>query len=119
MGEPALLQQPTPVVMGPAFAGTTGISWGLDDLIVQQATAALGGRFQVQPVSYQRAAFAAIKDSPVAPVGLTGPSRLVDESFSPDTGDPARNENLHGAITDVIARSLSSTLSDMHLAEVR
>jgi hypothetical protein len=55
----------------------------------------------------------------VATVGLTGPSRLVDESFSPSTGDPIRNENLHGAITDLIARSLSSTLSDMHLAEVR
>ena len=26
---------------------------------------------------------------------------------------------LHGAITDLIARSLSSTLSDMHLADVR
>src|ERR1700724_4735113 len=45
-------------------------SWGLDDLIVQQATAALSGRFQVQAVSYPRAAFAAIKDSPVAPVNL-------------------------------------------------
>src|SRR5258707_1417807 len=184
-------------------------SWGLDDLIVQQASAALSGRFQVQPVSYQRAAFAAIKDSPVAPVnlvrgdpfkkllqtevtpqgldayivitkaksnfgngarkvegigfisygtllasysqihalyeirvfdgktfdviekmaaqpldnaeriGLTGPSRVVDESFSPGAGDPARNENLHGAITDLIARSLPSTLNDMHLADVR
>jgi hypothetical protein len=184
-------------------------SWGLDDLIVQQATAALSGRFQVQPVSYQRAAFAAIKDSPVAPVnlvrgdpfkklvqtevspqgldayivitkarsnfgggarkvegigfvsygtllasynqihalyeirvfdgktfdviekmaappldnggtvGVAGPSRLVDESFSPSAGDPARNENLHGAITDLIARSLPSILSDMHLADVR
>jgi hypothetical protein len=184
-------------------------SWGLDDLIVQQATTALNGRFQVRPVSYQRAAFTAIKDSPVAPVNLIrgdpfkklvqtevspqgldayivitkakanfggggrkvegvgfitygtllassnhihalyeirvidgktfdviekmtaqpldnteavrlpGPSRLVDESFSPSTGDPARNENLHGAITDLIARSLSSTLSDMHLADVR
>jgi hypothetical protein len=184
-------------------------SWGLDDLIVQQATAALSGRFQVQPVSYQRAAFSAIKDSPVAPVnlmrgdvlkkllktevtpqgldayiviikaksnfgggarkvegigfvsygtllasyseihvlyeirvydgktfdviekmaappldnGLTvgfgGPSRLVDESFSPSASDPARNENLHGAITDLIARSLSSTLGYMRLADVR
>ncbi|SRR5258708_20644536 len=184
-------------------------SWGLDDLIVQQATAALSGRFRVQQVSYQRAAFAAIKDSPVAPVnlmrgdplkklletevspqgldayiviakaksnfgggarkvegigfvsygtllasyseihvlyeirvydgktfdviekmvappldngatvGLAGPGRFVDESLSPSAGDPARNENLHGAITDLIARSLSSTLSDMHLADVR
>jgi hypothetical protein len=184
--------------------------WGLDDLIVQQATAALSGRFQVQRVNYQRAAFAAaIKDSPIAPVnlmrgdvlkkllktevspqgldayivitkaksnfgggarkvegigfvsyrtllasyseihvlyeikvfdgktfdviekmvappldngatvGLAGPGRLVDESFSPSAGDPARNENLRGAITDLIVRSLSSTLSYMHLADAR
>src|SRR5712671_3279435 len=46
-------------------------SWGLDDQIVQQATAALSGRFQVQPVTYNRAAFATIeKDSVVAPVNL-------------------------------------------------
>jgi hypothetical protein len=202
-----------------ARAGLTGLnnrsqsfpigSWGLDDLIVQQATAALSGRFQVQPVSYQRAAFAAIKDSPVAPVNLirsdpfkklvqsevspqgldayivitkaksnfggggrkvegigfitygtllasynqihalyeirvfdgktfdviekraappldnvetirlAGPSRIIDENFSLGTGNPAQNEKLHGAITDLIARSLSSTLSDMHLADVR
>ncbi len=185
-------------------------SWGLDDLIVQQATSALSGRFQVQQVSYRRAAFAAIEpDSPVAPVNLVrsdpfkklvqtevspqgldayvvitkaksnfggggrkvegigfitygtllepysqihvlyevrvidgktfdviekraaapldnvetvrlaGPSRLVDESFSLSVGDPVRNEKLHGAITDLIVRSLSSTLSDMHLAEIR
>ena len=183
-------------------------SWGLDDMIVQQATTALHGRFQVQPVSYNRAAFAAVKDSPVAPVNLiradpfkklvqatvspqgldayivitkarsnfgsggrkvegigfiaygtllasynqihvlyeirvfdgktfdviekmaappldnaetirlTGPSRIIDENFSASTGDPARNEKLHGAITDLIARSLPSTLSDMHLADV-
>jgi hypothetical protein len=184
-------------------------SWGLDDLIVQQVTAALNGRFQVQPVSYNRAAFAAIRDSPVAPVNvirgdpfrklvqtdvspqgldayivitkaksnfggggrkvegigfltygtvmesysqihalyeirvfdgktfdviekmtapplddvgavrLAGPSRTIDESFSPGTGDPAQNEKLHAAITDLVARSLSSTLSDMHLADIR
>src|SRR3981189_3274931 len=51
-----------------ATAGLTGpgnasrhfpiASWGLDDLIVQQATTALSGRFQVQPVTYKRAAFA-------------------------------------------------------------
>src|ERR1700738_3033748 len=62
-----------------ARAGLTGLnnspsqsfpigSWGLADLIVQQATLALNGRFQVQPVRYNRAAFAAVKDSPVAPV---------------------------------------------------
>jgi hypothetical protein len=185
-------------------------SWGLDDLIVQQATAALSGRFQVQPVTYKRSAFATIeKDSPVAPVNLVrrdpfkklvqtevspqgldayivitkakanfggsgrkvegigfvtygtvlesynqihalyeirvidgktfeiiekraappldnaaqvrlpGPSRQVDDSYSPAAGDPARNENLHRAIADLIAGSLSTTLSDMHLADVR
>jgi hypothetical protein len=185
-------------------------SWGLDELIVKQATAALSGRFQVKPVSYKRAAFATIeKDSPLTPVNLVrgdpfkklvqtevspqgldayvvitkakanfgaggrkvegigfvthgavldtsnqihalyeirvidgktfdviekraaapldnaeaarlaGPSRLVDESFSPGTGDPARNENLHRAIADLIERSLPTTLSDMHLAEIR
>jgi len=184
-------------------------SWGLDDLIVQQATVALNGRFQVQPVSYDRAAFAAIKGSPVVPVNvirgdpfkklvqtevspqgldayivitkaksnfgggarklegigfltyetvlesnnqihalyeirvfdgktldviekvtapplddvgavrIAGPSRAMDESFAPSAGDPARNEKLHAAITDLVVRSLSSTLSDMHLAETR
>jgi hypothetical protein len=200
-----------------ARAGLTGLrnpgqtlpirSWGLDDLIVQQATTALSNRFQVQPVTYQRAAFTAIKDSPVTPVNLirgdpfkklvqsevspqgldayivitkaksnlgsgsrkiegigfvtygtllasynqiyalyeirvfdgktfdviekmaappldnsgtlklAGPSRIVDETFTPNTGDPAQNERLHAAITDLVARSLSSTLSDMHLAD--
>ena len=202
-----------------ATAGLTGLnnstqsfqigSWGLDDLIVQQATTALNGRFQVQPVSYNRSAFAAIKDSPVAavnlvrgdpfkklvqtevspqgldayivitkaksnfggggrkvegigfitygtllssynqihalyeirvfdgktfdviekmaapplddvgPVRLAGPGRTIDESFAPGIGDPVQNEKLHGAIADLVARSLSSTLSDMHLAETR
>ena len=184
-------------------------SWGLDDLIVQQATTALNGRFQVQPVSYNRAAFTAIKDSPVAPVNLVrgdafkklvqtevspqgldayiviakakssfgsgprkiegiglitygtvmesynqvhalyeirvfdgktfeiiekmtapplddggqvtiaGPSRRIDEISPSDTGNPAANEKLHAAIADLVARSLSTTLSDMHLADVR
>jgi hypothetical protein len=180
----------------------------LDDLIVQQATTALSGRFEVRPVNYQRSAFAAIKDSPVAPVNLVrgdpfkqlvrtevspqgldayivitkaksnfngsrkvegigfitygtvlasynqiyalyeirvfdgktfdmiekraaspldnsgamklpGPSQLVDESFAPNPGNPAQNEKLHTAIAELVARSLPSTLSDMHLAAVR
>ena len=45
-------------------------SWGLDDLIVQQATTLLSGRFRVQPVSYSRTQFSAIKESPVGPVNL-------------------------------------------------
>jgi hypothetical protein len=184
-------------------------SWGLDDLIVQQVTTALNGRFQVQPVSYTRASFAAIKDSSVAPVNLVrsdpfkklvqtevspqgldayivitkakstfggggrklegigflnygtvmasynqihalyeirvfdgktfdviekmtapplddvgavriaGPSRMLDESISLGSGNPAQNEKLHAAIADLVARSLPSTLSDMHLADVR
>src|SRR5258708_32747307 len=203
-----------------ARAGFTGLNnspsqsfpigaWGLDDLIVQQATTALNGRFQVQPISYNRAAFAAVKDSPVTPVNLVrgdpfkklvqtevspqgldayivitkaksnfgrgapkgegigfltyetvlasynqihplyeirvstgktfdviekksaqplddaveiklpGPTRQVDDSYSPGTGELVRNENLHRAITDLIVRSLSTTLSDMHLADVR
>jgi hypothetical protein len=197
-------------------AGLTGLgnasqrfpiaSWGLDDLIVQQATTALSGRFQVKPVTYKRAAFAMIGDSPVTPVNLLrgnpfkklvqtevspqgldayvviskakvnfgggrkieglgfvsygtllasysqihalyeisvidgktfdviektaappldgtaavripGPSRMVDESFSPGAGDPVRNEKLRGAIKDLVMRSLSATLSDMLLGE--
>jgi hypothetical protein len=185
-------------------------SWGLDDLIVQQVTAALNGRFQVQPVTYGRDVFAtAEKESIVMPVNLirsdpfrklvqtevspqgldayivitkaksnfggggrkvegigfirygtvlesynqvhalyeirvfdgrtfdviekmtapplddvgavriAGPSRTIDESYSPGAGDPAQNEKLHAAITDLVARSLSSTLSDMHLADRR
>jgi hypothetical protein len=184
-------------------------SWGLDDLIVQQVTEVLNGRFQVQPVAYKRAAFAAVKETPLPPVDLirgdpfkklvqtevspqgldayivitkaksnfggggrkvegigfirygtvmesynqihalydirvfdgktfdviekmaapplndggavrlAGPSRTIDESFAADSGDPAQNEKLHAAITDLVARSLSATLSDMHLAEAR
>ena len=45
-------------------------SWGLDELIVQQATTLLNGRFRVQPVSYPRDAFAAIRESAVGPVNL-------------------------------------------------
>ncbi|RZN07088.1 hypothetical protein CWO91_28675 [Bradyrhizobium genosp. SA-3] len=61
-------------------AGLTGLgntgqnvpisAWGLDEMIVQQATRLLSGRFRVQPVNYRRAAFAAIRDSAVAPVNL-------------------------------------------------
>jgi hypothetical protein len=47
------------------------------------------------------------------------PTRQVDDSYSPGIGEPVRNENLHRAITDLIVRSLSATLSDMHLADVR
>jgi hypothetical protein len=61
-------------------------SWGLDDLIVQQATAALGGRFQVQPVTYDRAAFAAVRESPIKPVALVRGNpfkKLVETEVSP------------------------------------
>ena len=52
-------------------------------------------------------------------VKLPGPTRQVDDSYSPGSGEPARNENLHRAITELIVRSLSTTLSDMHLADDR
>jgi hypothetical protein len=54
----------------------------------------------------------------IGTVRIAGPSRMIDESFSLN-GNPAQNEKLHAAITDLVARSLSSTLSDMHLADVR
>jgi hypothetical protein len=80
-----------------ARAGLTGLNnnasqsfpigaWGLDDLIVQQATTALNGRFQVQPVSYNRAVFAAIEESPVAPVNVIRGDpfqKLIQTEISP------------------------------------
>jgi hypothetical protein len=50
---------------------------------------------------------------------LAGPSQPADESFSPGAGDPAQNEKLRKSITDLIERSLPTTLSDMHLADSR
>ena len=41
-------------------------SWGIDDLITQQLTTALSGRFTVKPVNYDRAAFYRLPWSPVA-----------------------------------------------------
>jgi hypothetical protein len=61
-------------------------SWRLDDLFVQQATAALSARFQVQPVTYDRAAFAAIKESPIKPVELVSGDpikKLVETGVTP------------------------------------
>ena len=61
-------------------------SWGLDDLVVQQVTAALSGRFQVQQVTYTRAAFAAIQESPVTAVNLVRGDpfkKLVQAEISP------------------------------------
>lgn len=61
-------------------AGLTGLnnpgqnvsirSWALDELIVQQATTLLNGRFRVQAVNYPRASFAAISESAFAPAKL-------------------------------------------------
>jgi hypothetical protein len=41
-------------------------SWGIDDLITQQLTTALSGRFTVKPVPYDRAAFYHLPWSPMA-----------------------------------------------------
>jgi hypothetical protein len=48
------------------------LSWQLDDLIVDEATAAIGQQFQVQPLTYDRTAFYAPrnKKSAVTPVNL-------------------------------------------------
>lgn len=45
-------------------------SWGLDDLIVQDVASALSSRFQVQPVTYTRASFSTIQESPITAVNL-------------------------------------------------
>src|ERR1700733_11629156 len=61
-------------------------SWGLDDLIVQQVTETLNGRFQVQPVSYTRHEFAAVKDSVVTPANVIRGDpfkKLVQTDVSP------------------------------------
>jgi len=48
------------------------LSWQLDDLIVGEATAAIGQQFQVQPLTYDRTAFYAPrnKKSTVTPINL-------------------------------------------------
>ncbi len=48
-------------------------SWKLDDLIVKLASAEIGNRFEVRPVSYDRAAFDAYPDaeSPITLVNMT------------------------------------------------
>ncbi|UFZ08276.1 hypothetical protein LQG66_08025 [Bradyrhizobium ontarionense] len=79
-----------------ARAGLTGLdngsrhvpiaSWGLDDLIVQEVGKALSVRFQVQPITYPRAAFATIQDSAVAAVNLVRDDpfkKLVRTEVSP------------------------------------
>jgi hypothetical protein len=79
-----------------AKAGLTGLdsttrrvpiaSWGLDDLIAQQVTAALSGRFQVQPVTYTRASFATVQESPVTAINLVRRDpfkKLVESEISP------------------------------------
>jgi hypothetical protein len=61
-------------------------SWGLDDLIVQDVASYLNGRFQVQPVTYTRASFAAIQESPITAVNLVRGDpfkKLVETQVSP------------------------------------
>jgi hypothetical protein len=70
IGEEMSLTQAGLIALGNAGQSLSISAWGLDELIVQQATKLLGGRFRVQAVSYRRAAFAAIRDSAVAPVNL-------------------------------------------------
>jgi len=183
--------------------------WNIDETIARETAAAIGTRFQVEPVSYDRAAFLASprKDSPVKPlnmlrkdhwkellkaiapagtidayvviakaestigssdrtvsgigglsvramagryyqlhtlyeikvfdgrsyeliesrsaaplnntdmVRLAGPSRLVDESYMPNNGNPAENEQLRAKINDMILGSLVPTLRNLYLAD--
>lgn len=70
IGEEMSLTQAGLIGLGNTGQSVSISPWSLDELIVQQATRLLSGRFRVQPVSYRRAAFAAIRDSAVAPVNL-------------------------------------------------
>jgi hypothetical protein len=58
------------VGLGDAGGRVSIAPWGLDDLIVQEVSSLLGARFRVQPVSYSRMAFAAVRESPIVPVNL-------------------------------------------------
>jgi hypothetical protein len=54
-------------------------SWGIDDLIVNRASALLGRRFQLRPVTYRRAAFAIPeRNNPVVVVNLLRKDRIGD-----------------------------------------
>ena len=79
-----------------AKAGLTGFdnsprhvpiaSWGLDDMIVQEVSSALGSRFHVQPVTYPRASFAVVQESPIPAVNLVRSDpfkKLVETEVSP------------------------------------
>jgi hypothetical protein len=79
-----------------AKAGLTGFdnsprsvpiaSWGLDDMIVREVSSALSGRFQVQPVTYPRASFAVVQESPITAVNLVRGDpfkKLVETEVSP------------------------------------
>jgi hypothetical protein len=66
--------------------GVSIASWALDDFFVQQATSLLSGRFQVKPVSYSRATFAAVNESALRPVELIRGDRfkkLVETDVTP------------------------------------
>jgi hypothetical protein len=48
---------------------------------------------------------------------LTGPSRMIDDSLLPAANDPARNEKLKAAITDLVERSLPTTLQQLRFVD--
>jgi hypothetical protein len=48
-------------------------------------------------------------------VRLAGPSRVLDAAGLPPISDPLQNESLRATVTDLINRSLGSTLRDLRL----
>ncbi|BBO11314.1 MULTISPECIES: hypothetical protein [unclassified Bradyrhizobium] len=70
IGEEMSLSQAGLTKLGSTGQSASISAWGLDELIVQQVTRLLGGRYRVQAVNYTRAAFAAVRDSAVTPVNL-------------------------------------------------
>jgi hypothetical protein len=86
-------------------------AWELDDLIVSRAGALLSRRWQVQPVTYRRAAFAAIDRDTAVPVAnlLRGDpvKRLVRTEVSPQGLDAyvviAKGKSRYGSREKTVA----------------
>jgi hypothetical protein len=74
---------------------------------------------------YDGHSFELLEARAAAPLGdidatrLAGPNHIVDATYMPSAGDPAQNEKLKLAFTDMIERSLQPTLRDLHLAELQ
>jgi hypothetical protein len=86
-------------------------AWGLDDLVVSRVSGLLSRRWQVQPVTYRRAAFAALEqDSPVPVADLLRDDpikKLVRTEVSPQGLDAyvviTKAKSQHGSRARTVA----------------